>query len=197
LSILLPSMPGPSSAQPSYIDYGGILRPFLGGDDQKLNRLGDRFALVVTMPPMPTAAAMVWVSRLIQAQKSGAIMEWPQPDFDTGNPGFPAVRGSGAGGTSLPLKSVVAAYRILEGQFMSVIHGGRRYLHMANADAVMNGSGQTTLSVSPMIRPVLNDGDVVEIAKPMIEGFLEGNALTWNIDLARTVGLQFTIREAA
>jgi hypothetical protein len=197
LSILLPSLPGPVEATPSYIDYGGILRPFLGGDDQRLNRLGNRMACSFTMPPMDMPTAMVWVSRLIRAQTAGAIMEWPQPGFDPGNPGNASVRGSGAGGASLPLKGVTPAYTLLEGQFMSVIHGGRRYLHSANGSVGTNGSGQTTVAVSPMIRPVFNDGDVVEIAKPMIEGFLEGNAMSWNIDAARTVGLQFTIREAA
>jgi len=198
VSILLPATPEPGSATPSYIDYGGILRPFLGGSDQKLNRLGNRFACDFTMPPMLLAeTGRIWVSRLVQARQTGAIMEWPQPGFETGSPGLPTVRGSGAGGTNLPLKSVSAGYTIVEGQFLSVIHGGRRYLHMANADATADSTGKVSVSISPMLRFTPTDGDVVEIARPMIEGFVEGNEQPWDLDTARTTGLSFRIREAA
>src|SRR3546814_9494938 len=52
MSIILPTTPGIRSATPSLISYGGLLSPSLGGAVQRLNRLGDRHALKVSLPPM-------------------------------------------------------------------------------------------------------------------------------------------------
>ena len=92
MSVLLPTDPAPAEATPSYLDWGGTLRPIFGGALQKLRRLGDRFALSVNMPPMLSAEdGMTWVARLITARGEGAILPWPQPGFDPGAPGAPKV----------------------------------------------------------------------------------------------------------
>lgn len=196
MSILLPASPQPTDGTtPAYLDYGGILRPILGGALQKLLRLGDRFALDVVMPTMKTEdLGRVWVSRLIQAQRQGAIMRWPQLGFNVGNPGSPVVNGANQSGSTLSMRGLVAGYVVREGQFFSVIHGGRRYLIMATSDAVAAPNGVVVLPISPMLRFRASDGAIVEPV-PMIEGFLEGDSREWTLNAAMTVGLNFRITE--
>lgn len=196
MSILLPASPQPTDGTtPAYLDYGGILRPILGGALQKLLRLGDRFAIDVVMPTMPTEElGRVWVSRLIQAQRQGAIMRWPQLGFDIGAPGSPVVNGANQSGSTLVMRGFSAAYRVREGQFFSVIHGGRRYLIMATSDVLVGGNGLASVPILPMLRFRPGDGALIE-PTPMIEGLLEGDSREWTLNAAMTVGLNFRITE--
>lgn len=198
MTIALPTYPGPADSAPGYVDFGGILRPFLGGVDQKLNRLGDRFALDVTMPLMPLAeTGRVWIARLIRAQREGALMEWPQPGFDVGAPGNPVVNGAGQAGSFLDVRGLTPGYRLLEGQFFSIIQSGRRYLQVVAADIAASAGGAAVIPIAPMLRMRPANGAIVEIARPMIEGFTEGGERNWTLNYAAHVGLQFRIMEAA
>lgn len=198
MSVMLPSSPAPVAAEPAYLDWGGTLRPIFGGAVQKLNRLGDRFALDVAMPPLRTEAqGREWVADLILGQRQGAMIEWPQPDLVIGAPGTPVVDGSGQAGSFLNLRGFAAGYGVRKGQFFSIVHGGRRYLHMATAAAVADGSGVIApLPIAPMLRMQPSDGAVCEFALPMIEGWLEGDSRSWTLDVARFTGLSFRISEA-
>nr|WP_047166907.1 hypothetical protein [Sphingomonas sp. Y57] len=196
MAILIPAYPGPASAVPGYLDWGGVISSPLGGVDQKLNRLGDRFTIDVTMNTMPTAEdATAWVAALIQAQKDGGIFPWPQAISVNGS-GDAVIDGPGQAGTTLKLRGLSSGRTFLRGQFISVVHGGRRYLHIIAAAGVANGSGKVSLLVEPMLRVAYSDGAVVEIDEPKIEGFLEGNRRDWTIDVAMNIGLQFRITEA-
>ena len=196
MSVLLPTSPSPEDATPSYLDWGGTLRPIFGGALQKLRRLGDRFALSVTMPPMLNAEnGMTWVARLSAARGEGAVMPWPQPGFDPGNPGAPNVAQAGQTGTLLLVSGFSTNYAIREGQAFSIVHGGRRYLHMVAADANAGSDGAVTLSIRPMLRVSPAAGAICEFAQPMIEGFLGGDEQCWSLATARTTGLSFSIQE--
>ena len=197
MSIILPSLPGPMQADITYLDWGGVIGSPLGGADQKLNRLGDRFALSVTLPTMEShGTAREWIAKLILARKTGAIYEWPQPGFGVGAPGQPVVDGAGQAGTTLNLRAGTPRYSYRFDQHISVIHNGRRYLHMVVAPAIADENGDVSLSVAPMLRAPYADGATVEVGRPKIEGFLEGNSQDWTIDLAFHVGLSFKITEA-
>src|SRR3546814_6750685 len=74
MSIILPTTPGIRSAAPSLISYGGLLSPSLGGAVQRLNRLGDRHALKVSLPPMRSEPdGRIYASKLRRALQQGAI----------------------------------------------------------------------------------------------------------------------------
>jgi hypothetical protein len=178
------------------MDFGGELSPFLGGPVQRIERLGSRFAMDIQLPPMriePDGRRMI--SQLARAKFEGVRVEIPQVDFDTGAPGSTLVDGAVPGGTSLPIKSGTAYYAIKEGQFVTVIHSGRRYVHMAAAQLILDASGEGDLTVHPMLRTPLSNNDVIEIGRPMIEGWISGNEYAWTLDMARTVGLSFTVAE--
>ncbi len=197
MSVALPSHPAPVAAEPSYIDWGGVLRPVFGGALQKLRRLGDRFALAVELPPLDNVElGMAWISALIAARREGAIMNWPLAGFRPGVTGFPVVFGAGNAGSQLPITGLAPGYPVRPGQFFSIIHGGRRYLHEAEAAVTANGNGSVILPIAPMLRISPSDGAVCEFAMPKIEGLLDGDRQSWTLDVALNVGLSFTIMEA-
>jgi hypothetical protein len=196
-SIVLPTAPLPQSATPHYLDFGGVQTPPGGGASQKLNRLGDRYAIDITTPRLkPEPDGRIWVQRLQRAMKRGAIYPFPQPGLIIGNPGSPVVDGAGQAGSLLALRGFAPGYTVREGQYFSIIHGGRRYLHSAAVQTTANGAGTMTLSITPMLRIAPADGATCEFAEPMIEGFLGGNEMAWTLVIARVQGLTFTITEA-
>jgi hypothetical protein len=197
LSVALPADPAPANADPAYLDWGGQLRPIFGGAIQKLNRLGDRFALNVQMPVMESADdGRIWVASLVLAQRAGAIMEFPQHSLDVGQPGVPVVDGADQSGSTLALRGFEPGYAVRFGQFFSLIVGGRRYLHMAAADVAADGDGRMALPIAPMLRVRPGNGALAEFRQPMIEGWLDGDRLSWSLDTAQFVGLSFSIGEA-
>lgn len=195
MAVTLPTTPSPSSAAPRLLDWGSDLVPALGGPTQRLSRLGSRFAVDYEMPPMEYETAMAWIQRLLRGKTERVLIEFFQPGFDPGNPGSPKVATAASGGTSLALKDLSSSYRLKEGQFVSIIHGGRRYLHSVNADVTASG-GTATVGITPMLRTAISVNDVVEIATPMIEGTLSGDETSWTVNAAHHVGLSFTVTEA-
>ena len=194
MTVLLQLTPAPMEAQPRLVDYNGTQTPFRGGPVSHVERLGSRMALEVRLPPMrhDTALAMAWIADLLRGKRDGVIFEWPQPDYDPPPNGAiniavgdlredVSIKGLGAG---VPRR----------GSFFSVIHAGRRYLHNIYSIASLVG-GVMTGTVTPPFRTTLAVDDVVEMDPPMIQGYLEGDTLSWTLDVARTVGLSFTIVE--
>lgn len=163
----------------------------------RINRLGNRFAADITLPPMPQAVGRVYVARLIQGKTAGVIIPYPQPELTIGSPGSPVVDVAGQLGSTLNVRGGTAGYQIVEGQFFSIWTDGRRYLHQATADTTLNGSGAAAVPITPMLRRSPVDAAPVEIAAPMIEGLLQSSGLSWTVDLAAIFGLQFTIAESA
>lgn len=197
--IELPAWAVPNSIEPYLRDFGTVLTPFLGGPEQRINRLGTRFGLRVTLPPMPTRdLALIVQSRLLRAREDRLRMEWIQPDFDTGAPGTPMISAAVAAGTSIPLKGMASGYTVKEGQMLSIIRGSRRYIHMFSADGAASAGGTLQAGIWPMIRASLVTNDIVEIAKPMIEGFVSpGDELSWQISVDRFASFSFTVAESA
>lgn len=90
-----------------------------------------------------------------------------------------------------------AHYVVKEGQWLSVVHGGRSYLYCCTAQVVLNAAGAGFVPVDVLLRSPLSIGDPVELAAPVIEGWLAGDGYEWTIERSRTVGLTFTIAERA
>lgn len=196
--IVLPSCPVPNDYEPMLRHWGGVLTPFLGGPEQLVNRVGTRWGVRCVMPPMLSDEGRLFISRLAQAKTDMLRMAWPLLDFDPGLPGAPKVASATSGGMALPLKGMTAGYQGREGQFFSIVHGGRRYVHMLTADFTASGGGTATAAIFPMLRVALSVDDVVEIAAPMIEGLvLPGDELSWRIGLSSHAEIAFTVMEAA
>lgn len=197
MSILLPTAPGIRAAKPRLLDFGGWLSSPMGGAAQRLNRIGNRFALDVDVATSrSTQEGRIIVSRLMQGLTAGIIMPFPQ-DFDPGAVGTAtAVNGGGQTGSTLNIDGFPADYLVHEGQFFSVIFAGRRYLHAAAADGAASGTGTIALPIFPMLRMSPNDNAVCEFAQPMFEGFIQGNQVEYALQAAPFLDVSFTVAEA-
>jgi hypothetical protein len=188
-----------STGKPRFIDFGGELTPGLGGPVQRVNRLGNRFGIDVAgvpIPEYPDAEALVAWLRL--AKQNGAIFPWPTP---RGAPatsyGSPVVNGAVTAGTSVAVRGLTVGATIRFGQFFSIVTAGWRCLYAHAATAVVaDGAGHATLTVDPMLRVSLADGDVVELATPKIMGFLKSGDLDNEIMLAPFCRIDFSIAES-
>lgn len=143
-AILLPSSPGivgPTS--PRLIDAGGLLEPSLpGGEMQRVERLGSRHALDVSLPPMLASTAMPWIQRLKRGKNDRVVLAFPQPGFDPGTEGTPKIRTDAAGGaTTIDIKGVTASNAASEGQSFSIVHAGQRYVYSFDAAAIAASAG--------------------------------------------------------
>ena len=183
------------SASPAMLDWGGSMVPALGGQEQRVNRLGSRFMLAMVVDFDTDEEARKFLQRLRRGKQEGAMMRFPQIGLTTGSPGSPLVDGAVAGGTTLPLKGLTPNYAIREGQYFSIIHSSRRYLYSAAAQAIADAAGEASVTIHPTLRVALSDNDVVEIARPMIEGVVDGDQVQWEHAALAHEPIQFAIRE--
>lgn len=206
MAVILPTFPAPQTADPYFVDAGGVQRAIAGGEDMRLDRLGDRFGLAVSLIPMrwqglSTAervdAARVWVARLVRGLSEGAVLPWPQPGFEPpGNPSV-AAGAAGSGASQVEVAQVGGAVTLLEGQFVTHVRAetGRRYIYQVRADTVLPANGSAMVPLWPRIRGPIAPGDVLNFKKPTIEGLVRGDKQGWQIGLNRLSAIGFTIEE--
>lgn len=193
MSIALPDWPYPAQMTPRLVSGRAELRPAWGGDIQRLNRAGSRYAIDVTMPTMTYADAQDWAA--IEDETATVTMQIVQPGLETGAPGTPLVNGGAQSGTSLILDGLTPYYVIRNRQWLTVTTGGRIYAYRAKGETVANGSGAVTVTLATMLRAVHADNDPVELAAPRIEGFATVPEGAWTTSTAGHVTLSFTIEE--
>lgn len=185
------------SHSPKLMDFGGFLAPSTGGAVLRVDRMGNRHAIDFVLPPMRMEPhGRLWSSRLKRAKTEGAFMRMPQVDFRPGAAGVPVVAARTVGGRLLPVAGGQPGGRVREGQFLSVIHEGRRYLHSVDAEVGFGADGTALLQVTPMLRTPLDIGDAIEIAQPRVEGLILED-FGYTVGSNRTVALSFTLTEAA
>lgn len=196
MAITLPTDPAPAGAQPVLLDFGGELTPFLGSEVQRLNRLGTRLGLRVSMPPIRGPVARQFEVRLLRGKQERVVLDWPLLDLDPGSPPTPAIN-SASTGTALVVKGLGAGYAFIEGQPISVVSGGRRYMHLVTGAATANGSGVAAIGVFPPTRVTYAVDDTVEVVQPKIEGMVSpGDELSWSMAIEHTMGFSFSVIES-
>lgn len=195
--IELPEYPAPNGATPALVDFGNTLTPSLGGPDLRLNRMGSRYRIQVTWPPMPLDDARVFISRLQQAKSEGLRLPYPLAQVSQGSPGSPVVDGADQAGTTLNLRGLQPGYTVKEGFWLSIVKDGQHYLHNARGVVRVSNDGLASLPIWPMLRTDFADGAAVHLGKPMIEGLPEGDETSWTIPVERLVALSVVIKETA
>ncbi|MED5545801.1 MAG: hypothetical protein VYD90_11170 [Pseudomonadota bacterium] len=200
--ILAPAEPYANGATPRVIDFGGFLEGAAGAQTQRANQLGNRYAVAFTLPPLENDHdGRIWVNRLLKGMQEGFRMEYPLLDFHPGTPnrsdGSPVVvDGGGQAGKLLVIRNLTPHYAFREGQPFSLEIEGQHYLDFIAENAIADAAGSVTIQLTQMLRKPPPDGAVLHIAKPMIEGFVMGDPVSWEIALNRCIGLSFEIRES-
>lgn len=187
-----------AGAEWTLLDWAALHEPALGGVTQRIGRLGSRHSLAFDTPAMKIESeGRRTIALLKQAQQQGGYVRVPQVDFDVGAPGAPMVNGAHTGGTTLAVKGATPNYGVCQDQALNITVAGRRYLYFAAAAAILDATGAGSIPLTSPMRTHLAGDETVELGKPVIEGWLGGNQFTWTLDIARTVGLSFTISERA
>ncbi len=193
MAIQLPTLPR-TTTNYKFISNFLDLKPSFGGKVQRISRLGDRFGVEVQARPMPYHQGVGLVAALNQGLTQKVLWPVPQP-MNVGNPGAPRVASAGQAGTTLTINGLTSGYQFQAGQFISIVHGGVRYLHQITAATAATGT-TATVPIIPMLRVSPSANAVVEVLTPQIEGFLQGNQGQWTVDQCAAVGLSFSIEEA-
>lgn len=196
--IELPETPGPNGADPYFFDPGLNLRGALGGPTVRLDRLGARYGVAVTYPPMYANDAKVFISRLIRAKSEGLRMPYPLLGVVQGGAGSPLIDGADQTGRTLNIKGVTPGYLFKEGSWLSIEDAnGQHYLHNVAASTRAPANGEVALPLCEMLRRPFANEDIVHVGRPMIEGFVQGDQQSWTLSIGNFVQLQFAIEEAA
>lgn len=187
-----------AEATPRLLDWGSTLTPVLGGVSQRLSRRGARFAIDFQLPPMHIEAEGRRTIALLQmAKQQGARLSFPQVGFDVGAPGAPIVDGAVVGGTTLSITGATPRYPIKIGQAFNVEKAGRSPIYFAAAQTILDGDGAGEVLLTTMLRTALVGGETINIAKPVIEGWVDGDEFGWTLAVSRTVGLSLSVTERA
>lgn len=172
--------------------------PPLGGITQRVGRLGSRFSIEFSTPAMLVESeGRRAIALLQQAQRLGGRVLYPQVEFSVGAPGAPVVAGIHTGGTTLAVTGATPRYAIRAGQALNLTVSSRSYLYFAADNVMLDGAGTGSVPLTTPMRTHLAGGGAVNLAAPVVEGWLDGSERSWTLELARTVGLKFTITERA
>jgi len=193
MAIALPDWPYPAAMTPRLVSGRAELRPAWGGDIQRINRAGSRFAMDVTLPVLTYMDAQDWSD--INDETATVTMQIVQPGLDVGAPGVTLVKGAGQSGTTLIIDGFTPYYVLRKNQWISVSTSGRLYAYRVKTEVAADATGEASVVLTTMLRAVHADNDPVEIAEPRIEGFATVPEDAWATNTAGHVALSFTIEE--
>jgi hypothetical protein len=150
------------------------------------------------MPPLGSEKdGRIFVQRLKRGKTEGVRMEYPLLSFQPGPCGQPVVDGADQGGKLLNLRNLTPHYAIREGQPFALVQPEGRYIYSVDLPVMADAAGKASVQITPMLRAPTIDGGVAEFAKPMIEGFIKGDEIGWEMSLAHDIALSFDIEEYA
>ena len=199
--VTLPDYPAATSCTFKLNSFASDLTPPLGGQVQRVIRLGSRFSLDLEYPAMQYAIGQQWLSRLLYAEGYPVAVPFPQRGAVLTSAGPVVVNGAAASplnsGGQLAVRGGTPGTTILAGRFFHVAsqQTGRRFIHQLIADVTLDGSGAGTFGIVPFLRFTPEDGDALELVNPLLEGFLTGATTSWTLELVRRLGLKFSVME--
>jgi len=183
-------------AVPTPLQFGRLLRPQTGGAIQRIDRLGNRWMIACRTPVMPIEPdGRLIGARLNRAVRDGGYIRIRQPNFDVGAPGTPLVNGAVSSGRTVDIDGLTPGYAIRDGQWVSFVTGGARYLDCVDAQVIADSSGEATITLHNLLRAPLADNATVELGLPRLEGVVEiTSPAPWPRD--RLTYFEFTVTEA-
>lgn len=156
--------------------FGGLLGAAVGGPGTMISRLGDRWAAEVVGSNMRIEPdGRRWYPKLVQGKRLGVILPMIQPDFEIGAPGEPTVSADTTEGRIIPVTGGTPNYVVRAGQFLNYYDtGGQAYLDQATEQVILDEDGAGTITIQNLLRVALSEDDPINLADPVIEGWLIG-----------------------
>lgn len=191
--IELPDFAHMASAVPVFQDAGFTQRGIQSLE--RIDRKGARFKMACAYGPYPPEQGRVMVARLIAGKQEGIRIELPIL-HNQGSPGSPRLSAAVTTGKVIQLENLTPGYFCKEGYFLSLVKDGRHYLHSVRSAGMASGAGTLTVTLNEMLRNSFPDETPVHLAKPMIEGFVEGDEWAWSLSVDRVIPIEFAIEEA-
>ena len=193
MTILLQKLPRTTEYEFREVAAGNVLKPAFGGSNQPLGRKGDHWAWDVTVPAVDArGCGMKLFADLVRGKREPVVMAVPERTAPWPW-GAPVLDGA-VGGRFVPLRGLTPNVPIPV-KWMSLVLDGQRYLYLI-ADAVRaDGDGKAIVPLTSLLRRPTIDGAVVELAKPMVEGFVPAGQSTTLSGPMPGMPLQFTIEE--
>lgn len=197
-SVVIPFFRVATLGLPRPVLFSGNQEGSLGGVDLPIPRMGDRFAIDVTTGRLQRdAASRELIAALTEATTAGAIMPLYLPAAPPQPYAASVVDGADQAGSVLNVRGLHPGTSLVRGSFFSIVHDGRRYVHMITASMVAPASGFVSVPIWPMLRFLTIDGEACEFKSPMIEGRLVGFDKGAVLSGIRIEPLQFSIVERA
>lgn len=170
----------------------------LGGPVLPLPRVGDRFAIdVATAQLRQDNAGRLFSAAIFEASNGTARFPLRLPNRATGYSRDIVVDGSDQSGSILNLRGFGPNENVYRGDFFSIVHDGRHYVHMVACPSAVTATadGKMALPIWPMLRFVTADGERAAFDVPMIEGKLTGADRGAKFARNRQDPMSFTITE--
>jgi hypothetical protein len=188
-----PLSPAPNGMDPLYDDRGITQE---GASDLRVDKPGSRWGMVFSYPPMQPDKSRVFTARFVRGKSEGVRIELPLL-VPQGSPGAPVVDGAGQSGRLLNVRGFTPGYAVKEGYWLNIVEAatGYSYLHQAFGTTFADASGDAVLDLNPAMRAPFADGDVIELAKPWIEGRVQGEDWGWQVPVNRLIGLSVPVKE--
>lgn len=190
---MLPRSPVPIRQTFRPITSRLALDPVYGGPSFRGRRPGSRWSFAYELPPLRHGKIMNWTG--LDAEEDTCVMPIYQPGLDDLPEGAPRVDGAAQSGSALILKGLTPQLWMPPGNFISVITSGQRYCYRIADYAVADESGTVSLPLTAMLRIQHNDGDVVEIMSPKIEGYVTAPDDLWSMGGDQLYHLRFELTE--
>lgn len=153
--------------------YSGTetLRPATGGPRMPVDRPGDHWAIEIDAPAFRASCGQAFMADIVRGRSQPLAIQIPEPGIDKGTPGAVVIDGDGQSGEVLAVKGGTPGAILGKGWFISLLTDGHWFAHMIAETVVLDVNGEASVTLWPMLRVPHADNDLVEIVKPMIEGF--------------------------
>lgn len=194
MTVILPTTSIVTSVIPRPVTSRNNLSSTFGGADQRINRMGSKWALDVVMAPMTYEESRDWEG--LETDDETCVFEVPEPGVNMDGCGSPLVKGAGQSGMSLITDGWTPQSYIPKGKWITVAVSGLLYLYRTRSAVVADASGEATLPIRPMLRRSPADNAALSVNPAKIEGFATVPEGAFEISGDQIVhGLRFTLTE--
>ena len=162
----------------------------------RVDRKGARHKIMLACPPYGPEEGRTMVSRLIRAKQEGIRV--PLPILHSqGSPGNVVLAANVSTGRIIEVSGGTPGYFCKEGYWLSLENAaGQHFLHSVSSPVRFSNTGTATLTLDVMVRDTFVAGNKVHLAKPMVEGFVEGDEWAWGFAVDLLIGIEFALEEA-